>query len=68
MAPVCTVPRTPTEAMPVVRARLTASSAAALSATGPGARSASRTAAAGVVDSTLISACALATPLASSSR
>ncbi len=68
MAPVCTVRRTPTEAMPVTFARVTASSAAALSATGPGARSASRTAAAGVVDSTPSSGRALATPLANSSR
>lgn len=51
MAPVWTVRRTPTVAMPVVLARLTASLAAAVRATGPGARSASRTAAAGVVDS-----------------
>lgn len=68
MAPVCTVRRTPTAAMPVVLARVTASWAAAVRATGPGARSASRTAAAGVLDSTVISGLALATPLASSSR
>lgn len=64
----CTVPRTATHAAPADLAMLTASSIARVSATGPGAESASTIAIAGRSTSTVSFGRALAWPLANSSR
>ena len=67
MAPVCTVPRTDAQPMPASRAQAMASSAARVSATGPGAACASTMAIAERGRSTVTAASATDSPLSNSS-